>query len=226
VSSLTRQLVDRFEAARDPAAAEAMAGYMRDNFPFLGIGSPPRRALQREVMVGRVIDRAALLETVEELWVLDPREYQYAACDLLVRFAKLLTADDLVLVGRLVTTKSWWDTVDVLAIRVAGPLVLSDRNAGDPVMDSWIDHADLWLTRTAILHQNRWRERTDEDRLFGFCLRRAAERDFFIRKAIGWALREYSKTAPDAVRSFVAVHDHALSGLSKREALKVVNRGR
>ena len=89
-----------------------------------------------------------------------------------------------------------------------------------PSIDVWIDSDDLWLARTAILHQNTWKTSTDEVRLFAFCEQRAADTDFFMRKAIGWALREYSKTAPDAVRAFVETHERTLSGLSKREALK------
>jgi 3-methyladenine DNA glycosylase AlkD len=224
VSALVAAIVERFEAARDPASAQPMARYMRDQFPFLGISSGPRRALQRQSTADTLVERDALLAAVEQLWPLAEREYQYAACDLLVRHVKLLDAGDLDLVGRLVTTKSWWDTVDALAINVVGPLVLGDRPAGDRVIDRWIDDDDLWLARTAILHQNRWRERTDERRLFELCQRRAMESDFFIRKAIGWALREYSKTAPEAVRGFIAAHDDALSGLSKREALKVIDR--
>ena len=106
-----------------------------------------------------------------------------------------------------------------------GPVVLADRSSGDPTIDEWIASEDLWLARSAILHQNKWKTATDEPRLFAMCLARADERDFFIRKAIGWALREYSKTAPDAVRAFVAAHEGELSGLTRREALKRLTRG-
>jgi 3-methyladenine DNA glycosylase AlkD len=136
-----------------------------------------------------------------------------------------LTSADLPAIARLIITKSWWDTVDALAISVVGPIVLTDRSAGDHVTDDWIRSDDMWLARAAILHQNKWKTATDEPRLFAFCLAHAAETDFFYRKAIGWALREYSKTAPDAVREFIAAHDDELSGLSKREGMKVLNRG-
>lgn len=198
---------------------------MRDQFPFLGIASPARRALQREALAGWQPDRDELVRGARALWGRREREYQYAVCDVLAREAKLLTVDELAVIRELITTTSWWDTVDALATNVVGRIVLLDRGNGDLVMDDWIVADDLWLARTAILHQNKWKTETDESRLFSYCLARAADTDFFARKAIGWALREYSKTDPDSVRRFVTEHDEVLSGLSKREALKVVNRG-
>jgi 3-methyladenine DNA glycosylase AlkD len=224
VSELVEALAARFEAVRDPAAAERMARYMRDRYPFLGINSPARRSIQREAMKETGVDREELLRTAEELWRHPEREYQYAACDLLIARVRLLEPSDLGQLHRFITTKSWWDTVDALAIHVVGPLVLSDRTAGDPVIDSWISSDDVWVARAAILHQNRWKERTDEERLFDFCRRRAGDTDFFLRKAIGWALREYSKTSPRSVRAFITANDDVLSGLSKREGLKRLDR--
>ena len=225
MNGLTRRIIDAFEPARDPAAAESMARYMRDQFEFLGSqlarsASPAADGARRLAPRSRVVARRRrfVVESAR-------REYQYAACDLLVGGAKLLTSADLPTIARLITTKSWWDTVDALAISVVGPIVLTDRSTGDPVMDDWIHSDDMWLARTAILHQNKWKTATDEARLFAMCLERAAETDFFYRKAIGWALREYSKTAPDAVRAFIAAHDNELSGLSKREGTQAAGAG-
>lgn len=202
-----------------------MVRYMRDQFVFLGIAAPARRALQRTALTDWQPDRDDLLRGACALWRRPEREYQYAACDLLSRHVRLLTVDDLPAIADLITATPWWDTVDALAIGVVGPLVLHDRANGDPVTDDWIRSTDMWIARTAILHQNKWKAATDEPRLFTFCLARADETDFFYRKAIGWSLREYSKTSPDAVRAFVAAHSAELSGLSTREALKIVNRG-
>lgn len=221
-SALVAELVDAFEGARDPARAEPMRRYMRDQFEFLGIPTPVRRALQRPIFAtSSALTQDGLLDTARTLWCRDEREYQYAACDLLIRFVRRLDATAMPTVEELITSKSWWDTVDALASRVAGPLVLRDRSL-DALMDRWIISDDLWLARTAILHQLRWKEATDEARLFGMCLCRAADGDFFIRKAIGWALREYAKTSPDAVRTFVHEHADALSQLSRDEAMKHV----
>lgn len=123
------------------------------------------------------------------------------------------------------TAKSWWDTVDELATHVAGPLVAAHPELRS-VMDRWVTSESIWLARVAILHQERWKERTDADLLFTYCLRRAGEREFFIRKAIGWALRSYARTAPEAVAGFLAAHGDELSGLSPREAERGVAMGR
>jgi 3-methyladenine DNA glycosylase AlkD len=119
----------------------------------------------------------------------------------------------------LISTKSWWDTVDALAAGVVGSLVRRHPELRS-TMDEWLAGDDLWLTRTAILHQLNHREATDAAWLFAACAARADHRDFFIRKAIGWALRQYARTDPDAVRAFVAAHRDRLSGLSVREALR------
>nr|MDQ6920534.1 DNA alkylation repair protein [Candidatus Dormibacteraeota bacterium] len=125
----------------------------------------------------------------------------------------------------LVTTKSWWDTVDGLATNVAGPLVRAHPEVR-PVMDRWLESGDIWLARVAILHQERNESDTDPDLLFAYCRRRAADREFFIRKAIGWALRSYAKVAPETVAGFLATDGSRLSGLSRREAERGVAMGR
>ena len=135
-------------------------------------------------------------------------------CDTLVRHVKGLGPDVLDLCEVLITTKSWWDTVDILASRVVGP------HADRPRIEQWLESGDLWLERTAILHQLGYEERTDAEFLFRACLAHAGSTEFFHRKAIGWALRQYARVDPDAVGTFVTDHAGELSGLSKREALK------
>jgi len=122
-------------------------------------------------------------------------------------------------VEHFIVAESWWDTVDSLAAWTVGPMVAAYPELV-AVMDLWIDDDNMWLNRTAIIHQLGYKNTTDAERLFRYCRRRADHRDFFVRKAIGWALRQHARVDPDAVRSFVAEHDAELSGLSKREALK------
>jgi 3-methyladenine DNA glycosylase AlkD len=222
-TDLVGRIVTALEAARNPSRAAPMAAYLRDQFPFLGIPTPERTVLVRDALAGTApLTAGDLLDSVDALWALDEREYQLVAAALLVRYVRLLPPSSLPRIERLIITRSWWDTVDALAIHVVGGLVRADRSLAT-VMDGWIDHENLWLARTAILHQNRWKAETDQERLFRYCLSRSADREFFIRKAIGWALREYSKTEPDAVRRFVGDHPE-LSGLSRREALKWLDR--
>ena len=220
------RLTTAFDAARDPERAAPMAKYMRDQFPFLGIPAPQQRALQREALAGLPSPtEAELTEALGRLWELPEREYQYAGLGLLARDIKVCGPGFIAVVERLVTRKSWWDTVDSLAKGGAGGLVLRYPDLA-ATMDRWIDDENMWLRRTAILHQLGFKERTDTARLFRYCALRAGEQEFFIRKAIGWALREYSKVDAEAVRGFVAKHEAEMSGLSKREALLWLNGGR
>lgn len=218
--AVSDRLVSTFETAADPTKAAPMRTYMRDQFSFLGIGSAARRTLARQVLTGLPRpDEDDLRAIALDCWDRPHREYQYFACDLLRRHARVCSAGFLDTARHLVTTKSWWDTVDALAAHLVGPLVTSHPPLLS-TMDEWSGSSDLWLVRTALLHQLRYREATDVARLFRYCTAQAGHPDFFVRKAIGWALREYAKTAPDAVRGYVRAHESQLSGLSVREALK------
>jgi 3-methyladenine DNA glycosylase AlkD len=203
----------------DPTKAASMAAYMKGRFLFLGVTAPERKAAQRPfVSAGKQANSTTLLDHADACWAQPEREFQYTGTDLLVRWVAAIEPTDLSRVEKLIRTKSWWDTVDALAANVVGPMVAADPTLIE-VMDRWIDD-DLWVARTAILHQLKWRDRTDTERLFGYVDRRSGEPDFFIRKASGWALREYAKTDPDAVRTYVADRGDRLSGLTQREALK------
>ncbi len=219
-TSVLDRLTRTYEAARDPARAEPMVAYMRHQFAYLGITAPEQRALNRAVLdgVGRPT-QTDLRDVAQACWRRDEREYQYFAVRLLRRYIGVCEAGFLDVVRPLITTKPWWDTVDELAAHVVGPLVATYPGL-IATMDDWSDDENMWLVRTAILHQVRYRETTDSERLFRYCAAQAGHRDFFVRKAIGWALREYAKVAPGAVRAFVAEHSTELSGLSRREALK------
>jgi len=181
---------------------------------------PTQRALARTVVAGLPKPTEDELATVTlACWALEEREYQYFACDYL-RIHHAVPGPEFLDVARtLITTKSWWDTVDPLANRFVGNLVRRLPELGNQ-MDEWSIEKNLWLVRTAILHQMHWGAATDADRLFGYCTRQAGHRDFFIRKAIGWALRQYASTDPDAVRKYIAKNRSILSPLSIREAGK------
>ena len=202
--------------------AASMTAYMRGQFAFVGIGSPERDALMRaaEAGLGEPSERD-LTDLASACWKREDRDYQHVACKILRRHVRVLTPPFVPTAERLITTKSWWDTVDELATHVVGTLVKRNPELGR-TMDSWIASENIWLARTAILHQTRYKGDTDAARLFAYCLRRAPDTEFFIRNAIGWALREYAKTNPAAVKRFVVQNEAALSGLSKREALKHV----
>ncbi|MCA9569325.1 MAG: DNA alkylation repair protein [Myxococcales bacterium] len=208
------------EAVADPSRAPAMKAYLKGHFDFLGVTSTDRKAVQKPwIAAGKGLSGDDLAADALALWEDPARELQYIAIDDLRRWAKKLGPDQLPAVEHLIRTKSWWDSVDALAAHVVGAMVRKHPEL-TPVMDAWIDDDDMWIARTAILHQLTWREAADEDRLFGYCVRRMDHKDSFIRKAIGWALRQHGRVRPDAVRAFVEAHADGLSGLSRREALK------
>jgi 3-methyladenine DNA glycosylase AlkD len=214
------RLTEVYASAADPERAPAMRAYMRDQFDFLGIPNPRRTPLNRQVLAGLGRpDEADLRDVALACWRLPEREYQYFACGWLREHAARGTPGLLPTIRHLVTTRSWWDTVDTLASDTVGALV---RNHPELVstMDEWARDENMWVVRGAILHQLTYKQDTDSGRLFRYCLAQAGHRDFFVRKAIGWALRQYAHTEPGPVREFLARHGDQLSALSVREASK------
>jgi len=220
-ADLVTTLQAALEAAAVPGQAEPMTAYMKHQFAFLGVPAPARRAAQKPTLDALAPATGdELIAFARACWAdACPRELQYAATDALRRHNKALPAVHLPDLAALITTRSWWDTVDALATHAVGPLVARHPELST-TMDAWIDDNDRWLARTAILHQLLWKDRTDASRLFAYADRRAADTDFFIRKALGWALRQYARTDPEAVRAYVESRGDRLSLLTRREALK------
>lgn len=220
--TVLERLTATYGAAADPERAAAAQAYMKDIAPFLGVPTPERRALSRTVLQGTPRpDEADCTAIALRCWQLPEREYHYFAVDYLRRHVGRCSSGFLPVTRQLITTVSWWDTVDLLAAHVVGVLVAADPKLTAD-MDAWIVDDDLWVARTALLHQLRYKEHTDTERLFAYCLRQSGHPHFFIRKAIGWCLREYAKTDPDAVRDFLARERGRFAPLSVREALKNV----
>jgi 3-methyladenine DNA glycosylase AlkD len=211
------------EPQRNDARAKAMSTYMRNQFLFLGIPSPERIRLTKTAFLETGVLKKQFDETlVLELWTLPEREYQYVACHYLERFRKKLEVRHLDLLEWLILTKSWWDSVDSLVHNIGAISLKYPESI--PILERWAQTENFWLRRAAILHQLGLKAKTDEQRLFKFILENTHENEFFIRKAIGWALREYSYTNPEAVKSFVLEHQSTLSNLGRREALKALER--
>ncbi|WP_028102792.1 DNA alkylation repair protein [Pseudoduganella violaceinigra] len=212
----TKLLITALAPLADPARAPLMQAYMRDQFPFLGIATPARREAVKPVL--RSMKGAAseeLLGIAGELWELAEREFQYVAIDLMAMHWQQLSMHDLPALQALVLRKSWWDTVDGLA-GVVGDVLRFDHHG----MDQALRHDNFWMRRIALLHQLGWRGKTDEKRLFQYSLSLGHENEFFIQKAIGWALRDYARHAPDNVAHFINENMRHLSKLSVREAGK------
>jgi len=215
-------LTDAYTTVADPANAVEMKRYMRDQFEYLGIRAPDRRLINKELTKQYGLPKvAAMPALIKALWAKPEREYQYAAIDLLQQLHKEWTAADIQLIEYMITHKSWWDSVDAVASCLAGPWLKKFKTTQPAVTDKWSCSNDMWLQRTAIIFQNAYKQHTNEQLLHKYILQHAHSKEFFIQKAIGWALREYSKTNPESVRTFV--NSHALAPLSRREALKRID---
>ncbi len=210
-------------ALRPLANAERAAGmraYMRDQFKYLGVSMPDHRTAVAPLLKSfSPADREELRMAAEGLWQMREREYQYVAIGLLGRHQKVLTLDDLPWLLELVQQKSWWDTVDSL-VRAIGGVVQRAGAKGRRAMDAAVKHENFWVRRIAMLHQLGMRDKVDTERLFRYAELLAAEKEFFIRKAIGWALRDYAWHDWRAIEKFLKTTRVEFAGLTVREARK------
>lgn len=213
------ELIQLYSRHIDLEYAAWSKNYMRNQFEFLGIRTPIRRKITKEFFKEFGIPtKENLPDVIFLLWEHPQREYQKAALDLLEKVKKTLTPEDMPWLSSLIVSKSWWDTVDELSPHIMGHMFKAYPELLSQYADKWIMDENFWLQRTAILYQLKYKNTTDEERLFRYILYRAESEEFFVQKAIGWALREYAKTNPSAVKEFVA--SNQLKPLSKREALK------
>ena len=211
-------LLGEIEAAEDPEKAGSMEAYMRHQFPFLGIAGPERNALYKKYFPSAKKTKMIDWDFVDICWEKGPREYQYVAANYLKAMQSYLTESDLPKLERLVVTKSWWDTVDILD-RVVGSLVYDKPELGEIILQ-WSLSDNIWLRRIAIDHQLLRKEKTDVHLMEKILLNNLNQTEFFINKAIGWALRDYSKTNPDWVASFIEKNKEKMAELSIKEASK------
>lgn len=196
-----------------------MARYMRDQFPFLGIKTPTRSALLKGFIGEYGLPPLTELEAIlRDLWALPEREYQYSALSLLERQMKKLPAGFVGVLEDLIVTKSWWDTVDSLAGTSVAIHFQRYPLVRDASVAAWRASDNFWLRRTTLLFQLHYKSSTDADLLFSLIRENLDSDEFFIQKAIGWALREYSKTDAEAVVAFI--QNTPLAPLSAREGLK------
>jgi len=204
-----------------PEDAIAMAAYLKGNFPFLGLKRPLRDILTKPLFQRETLPSRDALELIcSQLWRLPEREYQLVALDLIRKHERRLVPDDARWLAALVCTKSWWDTVDFLATHGIGTLFQKYPEQLRPLIQEWISSPNMWLNRTAIIAQVLRKGDIDLALLTSTIVPHMGSREFFLRKAIGWALRAASATNPNWVQEFVNEHRLALSGLSIREALR------
>jgi 3-methyladenine DNA glycosylase AlkD len=224
VQTYVARVVSTFESHRDENEAIPMRAYMKNQFYFLGIRTPNRKQITKqllnEVGIPNYNDFSAV---IHQLWDLHEREFQYFGLSILRKISKQFKLRQIELLEHIITHKSWWDTVDEIARHLVGLFFTQFPEQMAVCIEKWLSSNNMWLQRTAILCQLDWKHLTNEKMLYDTIEKCLHSNEFFIRKAIGWALREYSKTNPQSVAEYV-LHHPDLSGLSSREAMRIILR--
>ena len=214
------EIVSLLKENANPIQAVDMSAYMRDQFQFFGIKSPLRKELVREIKaMVKPMTSIDYQEFIELLWNDPHRECQYIATDLMGTIKKKLGVDWIDFLEQLIITKSWWDTVDFLAPNLLGNIFSRHVEIGHKYTDRWIESDNIWLQRSALIYQLRCKDKVDFERLTRYILLRKDSKEFFVQKAAGWALRQYSKFEPDKVRFFLDTNND-LAKLTVREGSK------
>ena len=209
-----------FEQNEDKENAIAMAKYMRNLFEFYGLATPKRKKLYKDFLKAEKKNKKVDWEFLDKCYLDSHREFQYLVSDYLITMNDYLTYDDIPKIKKYIKTKQWWDTIDFLD-RVIGEIGLKD-NRVDDLMLEWSCDNDFWVRRIAIDHQLCRKEKTNTELLEKILVNNFGSDEFFINKAIGWALRDYSKTNPEWVREFINKYKDKMSSLSVREASKYI----
>ena len=213
-------LITDLEENRNELLAESMSKYMQDKFRFLGVRGATRTEIYKKYFPDARKTKTIDWDFVENCWNKEEREFQYAVVYYLKAMQKFLKREDISRLKYLIVTKSWWDTVDLLA-KVVGSLVIRIEGY-DQIMLEWSKDSNIWLKRVAILYQLSLKDKVDEIILDKILVNNLGDSEFFINKAIGWALRDYAKYNPEWVREFIKKNMDNMANLSIREASKYI----
>lgn len=213
-------LITELEENRNELLAESMSKYMQDKFRFLGVRGATRTEIYKKYFPDARKTKTIDWNFVENCWNKEEREFQYVVVYYLKAMQKFLKREDISRLKYLIVTKSWWDTVDLLA-KVVGSLVIRIEGY-DQIMLEWSKDSNIWLKRVAILYQLSLKEKVDKQVLERILVNNLGDSEFFINKAIGWALRDYSKFNPEWVREFIEKNKNGMANLSIREASKYI----
>ena len=216
------KLISDLEKNRNELLAESMSRYMQDKFRFLGIRGATRTEIYKKYFPDARKTKTIDWDFVESCWNKEEREFQYVVVYYLKAMQKFLKREDISRLKYLIVTKSWWDTVDLLA-KVVGSLVIRIEGY-DQIMLEWSKDSNIWLKRVAILYQLSLKEKVDKQVLDKILVNNLGDSEFFINKAIGWALRDYSKFNSEWVREFIEKNKNGIANLSLREASKYLDK--
>lgn len=218
-SLLFREILEEMSCLGDEVQAKKMSDYMKEQFVFLGIPKPKLLKVIKPYL-SKSRKEPIDWDGIFEMWDSDFREAQYVALEYMNVHKKQIGPNDLEKVSRLITTKSWWETVDTLDSFV-GNMILMEPSVKKEML-RWSVSDNIWLRRVSIDCQQRFKEQTDQELLADVIRNNLGSNEFFINKAIGWSLREYSKVNPEWVREFIAENEQGLDKLSIREARKYI----
>jgi 3-methyladenine DNA glycosylase AlkD len=222
-SKLASEIIIRLDEVliphANPEVAPFMSKYMKNKFDYLGINTPLRRELIKSFLLEiKSMDKKIVFEVANLLWQKREREYQYIAMEALLSKLKQFEKGDIAFFEQIIIQKSWWDTIDVISPKLAGAYFKMYPEDIIPTIQSWIISDNIWLQRSAILFQLKYKSETDTVLLSQIIHRLNGGKEFFINKAIGWILREYGKTDSQWVKNFC--RDNELSNLTRKEALR------
>ena len=211
---------DIFELKANSENADSMAKYMRNLFPFYGIPTPERKAVYKDFIQEEKRKKMIDWEFLDQCYQDEHREFQYLAYDYLIAMSRILTYDDIPKIEKYIKEKQWWDTIDFLS-KVIGDIGSRDSRVND-LMIEWSLDDDFWVRRIAIIHQLCRKENTNTDLLETILENNFGSNEFFVNKAIGWALRDYSKTNPIWVKDFINKYKDKMDSISVKEASKYI----
>lgn len=222
MKSFITTLEREFKRNSNTEIAAGQKAYMRNLFEFFGIKAPIRQSIQKPFLVKAYLPpKSDLEELVKSLWNQPEREFQLFAQELVSKYTKEFDMEDLPLLEYMVTHKSWWDTVDFIAVNLIGAYFRFYPDKIGPTIEKWLSSNNIWLQRCCLLYQLKGKDKMDTNQLEYVVQNLLGSKEFFINKAIGWVLREYSKTNPKWVVHFVT--HNPLAPLSKREALRLLS---
>ncbi len=214
-------LTSEFENAANPTKAIDQKRYMRDQFEYYGLTSPQRREILKPFLAKAYLPpKKDLQKIVKTCWKKPQREYYYFAQELTQKYIKQFEKSDIELLEHMIVNKSWWDTIDFIASNLVGPYFKKFPEQIEPTVEKWLDSKNIWLQRSTLLFQLKYKDKLDVALLENIISRLLGTKEFFINKAIGWILRSHSRVNADWVVDFVERTE--LSNLSRREALKLL----
>lgn len=222
MNDYSKNLISLLSANANPANAQAMSAYMKNKFPFFGIKSPERALLLKQFFIENTpLQYMEVLEIVSELFNQPQRELHYCAIEILAKRKKEWRKQDIDFFEKLILTTSWWDSVDYINNVLVAEYFIKYPEQIRPITAQWMASNNIWLQRVCLIFQLHYKNKADFALMTEYILQLKDSNEFFIQKAIGWALRQYAKLNPEAVKNFI--ENNTLKPLSKREALKHIS---